>query len=162
MVKARTNRSKNPAPKVTRKSAHFWSDSSKSERGRLTLKRKVKITPRQLAYLAGKLALDKKAHAIKILDLRKLSPVADFFVICSADANVHAQAVADNIVDKLKEKGERIWHKEGYPSAPWILLDYVDVVVHVFLDHSREFYNLERLWGDAPCVQIEENTPVKK
>lgn len=116
----------------------------------------LKITPKRLAYLAGKLALDKKATDVKILDLRKLSAICDFFVICSASVEIHAKAVADGIMENLEKKGIRAWHREGQQACRWILLDYVDVVVHVFLDEVREFYELEKLWGDAKTEELSE------
>ncbi|MCK4428097.1 MAG: ribosome silencing factor [candidate division Zixibacteria bacterium] len=114
------------------------------------------MTPKRLAYLAGKLALDKKATDVKILDLRKLSTICDFFVICSASVEVHAKAIADSIIENLEKKGIRAWHHEGYQASRWILLDYVDVVVHIFLNEVREFYELEKLWGDAKTEELSE------
>ncbi len=117
----------------------------------------MKITPKRLAYLAGKLALDKKATDVKILDLRKLSTLCDFFVICSASVEIHVKAIADSILENLEKKGIRAWHHEGQQACRWILLDYVDVVVHVFLDEVREFYQLEKLWGDAKTEELSES-----
>lgn len=116
----------------------------------------MKTTPRRLAHLAGKLALEKKAFDVKVLDLRKLSSVCDFFVICSANVEVHAKAIADWVIENLEERGVRYWHNEGYQACRWILLDYVDVVVHIFLPAVREFYSLEKLWGDAKIEEISE------
>jgi len=116
----------------------------------------LEITPRRLALSAGKLALDKKAFDVKILDLRKLSNIADFFVICSAEVELHAKAIADHITENLTQKGVRVWHNEGYEASRWILLDYVDVVIHIFLKELRQFYGLERLWGDAPTKKISD------
>ena len=116
----------------------------------------MRITPKRLAYLAGKLALDKKATDVKILDLRKLSTICDFFVICSASVEIHAKAIADSIIENLEKKGIRAWHHEGYQASRWILLDYVDVVVHIFLNEVREFYELEKLWGDAKTEELSE------
>ena len=106
--------------------------------------------------MAGKLALDKKATDVKILDLRKLSPICDFFVICSASVEIHAKAIADSIIENLEKKGIRAWHHEGYQACRWILLDYVDVVVHIFLNEVRDFYELEKLWGDAKTEELSE------
>lgn len=124
----------------------------------------MRITPKRLAYLAGKLALDKKATDVKILDLRKLSTICDFFVICSASVEIHAKAIADSIIENLEKKGIRAWHHEGYQACRWILLDYVDVVVHIFLNEVREFYELEKLWGDAKTEELSEvkETPLAK
>jgi ribosome-associated protein len=117
----------------------------------------LKITPKRLAHLVGKLALDKKATDVRILDLRKLSTLCDFFVICSASVEIHAKAIADSILENLERKGIRVWHLEGQQACRWILLDYVDVVVHVFLDEVREFYQLEKLWGDAQTEELSES-----
>ena len=116
----------------------------------------MRITPRRLAELAGRLALDKKAFDVRILDLRKLSAVTDFFVICSAQVDIHAKAIADSIVESLEGKGVSVWHNEGYQASRWILLDYVDVVVHIFIKETRDFYALEKLWGDAEVEELTE------
>ena len=118
--------------------------------------------PKRLAHLAGELALEKKAFDVKILDLRKLSPVCDYFVICSASVDIHAKAVAEWITENLESKGIRFWHYEGYQASRWILLDYVDVVIHIFLPEVREFYDLEKLWGDAKIEELSEEKPTKK
>lgn len=118
----------------------------------------MKITPRRLARLAGQFALEKKALDVKILDLRKLSSVCDFFVICSASVDVQAKAIADWITENLRQRGINYWHSEGYQACRWILLDYVDVVVHIFLPQVREFYGLESLWGDAKMEEVTEET----
>jgi len=119
----------------------------------------LNMTPRRLARLAGELALEKKAFDVRILDLRKLSSVCDFFVICSASVELHAKAVADWITENLRTRQIRFWHHEGYQASRWILLDYVDVVVHIFIPEVREFYGLEKLWGDAKIDDLsEENT----
>jgi len=116
----------------------------------------------RLANLIGKQALEKKASEINVVDLRKLSEVTDYFVICSADVEIHAKAIADHIIESLKKKGIRLWHKEGYQNSKWILLDYVDVVVHIFLRATREFYGLERLWGDAKIKEIKPESKLSR
>ena len=97
----------------------------------------------------------KKGFDIKVLDLRELSAMSDYFVICSADANVQVKAIADEVDKKLRKDGIKCYHREGYNSLNWVLLDYFDVIVHVFKKDSREFYNLEKLWGDAKIEEIE-------
>ena len=104
------------------------------------------------------LILSKKGYDIKLFDLRKLSPIADFFVICSADSDIQVKAIADEVDKKLRDVGIKCHFKEGYDSLNWVLLDYFDVVVHVFRNESRSFYNLEKLWGDAPVEVIEDET----
>ena len=116
----------------------------------------MEITSRRLAHLAGEFALEKKAFDVKILDLRKLSSVCDFFVVCSANVEVHAKAIADWIMENLQKRGINFWHNEGYQACRWILLDYVDVVIHIFLPEVREFYALEKLWGDAKLEELSE------
>ena len=97
----------------------------------------------------------KKGFDITILDLRKLTAMADYFVICSAGANVQVKAIADEVDKKLRKEGTKCYHREGYNSLNWVLLDYFDVVVHIFKEDIREFYNIEKLWGDAEITEIE-------
>lgn len=90
------------------------------------------------------------------MDVRKLTSITDFFVICSADSDKQVKAIADFIVEELKKVKVNIWHIEGYQYLQWVLLDYVDVVVHIFQKETRDFYSLERLWGDAKFFYINE------
>jgi ribosome-associated protein len=85
-----------------------------------------------------------------------LSSVADYFVIASAGADVQLRAIAERIEEGLEEVGERVWNHEGITGGQWIVLDYVDVVCHLFLREKRDFYQLERLWGDAPRVAVPD------
>jgi ribosome-associated protein len=112
------------------------------------------MTSEELARKAADLALDKRAYDVKILDLKELYPVCDYFVICSADVDVQVKAIADHVRDSLSREDCKCWHREGYDGLRWVLLDYVDVVVHIFLKEIREFYALETLWGDAPTEEI--------
>lgn len=110
-------------------------------------------------YFAEKIAnliFNKKGYDVLILDLQKLATFADYFVICSADSDTQVKAIADEIDKSLKDEGIRCWHKEGLNALTWVLLDYVDVVVHIFKKDAREFYNIEKLWGDAPVIQMED------
>ncbi len=106
------------------------------------------------------LIFNKKGYDVKVLDLRKLTAFADFFVICSADSDTQVKAIADEIDKDLRDEGIKYWHKEGYKSLTWVLIDYVDVVVHIFKKDAREFYKLEKLWGDAPIENIQDPTTV--
>lgn len=99
----------------------------------------------------------KKGYDISILDLKKLSAMADYFVVCSAGANVQVKAIADEVDKKLRKEGIKSYHREGYNSLNWVLLDYFDVVVHIFKKDIREFYNIEKLWGDAEITEIENS-----
>ncbi len=107
------------------------------------------LESKTLAFKIADLALDKKAKQIMVMDLNGMTGIADFFVLMSGDSDTQIKAIADHIVRELKGQKIRIYHKEGYNSLRWVLLDYVDVVVHVFKPETREFYGLERLWGDA-------------
>lgn len=104
----------------------------------------------RLVERVAELALSKKAENVVALDLRGLSSSCDFFVICHGLSDVQVKAIADAIRDGVRDDGEHVWHMEGYEARQWILLDYVDVVVHVFEAERRDYYQLERLWGDAP------------
>src|SRR3972149_3977391 len=112
------------------------------------------LAGKKLARLVGRLVLDKKGGEVVLIDLRRLSSIADFFVVATADADGHAQAIASHIQDKLKEKGIKMGHEEK--SGRWTLLDYSDVVVHIFLKEARRFYALEKFWGDAPQETLLE------
>jgi ribosome-associated protein len=98
--------------------------------------------------IAG-LLQDKKALDVVLLDLRAVTDTADFFVLCSGTSDLHVKALAEELCDKLEAAGEGPWHVEGYETRRWVLLDFVDIVVHIFRQEVREFYALERLWGDA-------------
>ena len=112
-----------------------------------------------LAQEAARLALDKKASDAVLLDLRELEAVSDYFVIVSAASEVQVKAIADHVEDTLREKGLKPWHVEGREGRHWMLLDYIDVVVHVFHEKTREYYLLERLWGDAKKIEIADTRP---
>ena len=101
-------------------------------------------------------ALGKKATEPVLLDMRRSTDVADFFLICSADADIHAGAITDAVVDALKPIGRRPWHVEGRESLSWVLVDFVDVVVHVFRPEARGYYALEEIWADAERVDLSE------
>ena len=109
-----------------------------------------------LAKRIARLTLTKKGHNVIIMDLRALTPMADFFVICSAESDVQMKAIADGVEEGLEKLASFLWHKES-GSANWILLDYVDVVLHVFHKNIRSFYSLERLWGDAKFTYVSED-----
>jgi len=108
----------------------------------MTLEEKVQIIREVLE--------EKKGEEIVALDLRGFSTVVDAFVLVSAHASVHAQAMADDLEKAAKDGGIPLWHVEGYREGRWILLDFGDVVVHIFLQEARAMYDLDRLWGDAP------------
>ncbi len=96
------------------------------------------------------LAQERKAIDAVVLDLRGISSATDFFVLASGRSDVQVKAIADHVVDELKKEGQRPSHVEGLQGGRWVLLDYIDIVVHVFHPQARDFYQLENLWGDAP------------
>lgn len=114
------------------------------------------LTPLKLARKVGLLALDKKGFDVKVLKLQNISTVCDYFVIASGDVDVHVKAIAGNIIDEMKKEGVRPYHVEGLNDGNWILVDYVDVVVHIFQEKTRNFYALEKLWGDAPIEELSD------
>lgn len=107
-----------------------------------------------LLRTAAEAALAKKASDLVALDLRELDGVADHFLICSAGSEIQVKAIADAIEERLLEHGVKPWHIEGREGRRWVLLDYVDFVVHVFHERTREYYLLERLWGDAHRMDL--------
>jgi len=115
-----------------------------------------KITPLKLARMAGQLALSKKGFDVKILKLKSISSVCDYFVIASGEADVQVKAIARAIDDGLREAGFKPYHREGEKEGRWVLLDYIDVVVHIFYEPTRQFYALEKLWGDAPIEELSD------
>jgi len=118
------------------------------------------MTAGRLARRAAAIILGKLGEDVVVLDLRGRSPLADYFVIATATSTIHAQAIAEDLALELKHEGEQIHHLEGAENGVWILLDYFNVVVHIFYGETRQFFGLERLWGDAPC-QTFTDTNVK-
>ena len=108
-----------------------------------------------MARLAAGAALDKKALDPLALDLRGISTVTEYFVIVTGTSDRHVQAVAENVIDAFKSIGVKTLGEEGLREGKWVLLDYGEVVVHVFLEPVREYYDIERLWIDAPRLDLE-------
>jgi ribosome-associated protein len=104
-------------------------------------------------------AQDRKALDLSLLDLHEVSSFTDWFLICSGTSTRHTQAICDGIVEELKMSGLTPTHVEGYTKAEWILVDYLSLVVHVFVERARLFYDLERLWKNARRVAIPESFP---
>lgn len=116
----------------------------------------------KIAQLAAEAALSRRAKDVIILDLRQMASFADYFVICTGTSERHVEGITEIILEKLEEYKFKPWHKEGEQNSNWILLDYVDVVVHVFSKAAREFYNLERLWAGAQHVDVPKDVPVEE
>jgi len=113
-----------------------------------------------LAESIAAAALDRKASDLAILDLRDVSSVTDFFVICTGRSDVHVRAICDRVEEKLGEEDERPIAREGVTHGRWALLDYGNVVVHVFQPEARAFYDLERLWSHAPRFTSESTSAI--
>ncbi len=120
-------------------------------------KKKTNIDGNQLCDLVVKGMQDKKAESIAVIDLKNIkNAVADYFIICSGTSDTHANSIADTVEDEVfKGTAQWPWHTEGKANREWILIDYVDVVVHVFIKEKRQFYGLEELWGDAEIKRFE-------
>jgi ribosome-associated protein len=110
--------------------------------------------PAELAR-AVDLALERKGRDLLILDLRDISDATDYFFLVNGTSDLHVRAIADHIIEELRKEGIRPGHVEGLRAGRWVLIDYIDFVVHVFHPAAREFYQLERLWGDAPMHALE-------
>lgn len=110
------------------------------------------------AQRAAQIALDTKAHDVILLDLRGVTDMTDFFLIASGTSDTHTRAIAEHIMETMKKEGYRADHVEGLEQGRWVLVDFVDFVVHVFHPTLRNFYQLERLWGDAERVTLEQGT----
>lgn len=116
-----------------------------------------KLSSLALARAAGRLALEKKAFDVRILKLKELTSVCDYYVIASGDADVQVKAIARDVYDGLAKMGYKPSGREGVREGNWVLLDYIDVVVHVFYEPTRRFYALEKLWGDAPVEELSDD-----
>ena len=110
------------------------------------------LEPAQIARLAVDIASDKKATDIVLLDLQGISTISDYFVICTGANPRQIRAIASAIDEKLSEYGLPAFHREGSPDSGWLLLDFSDIIVHIFAPKEREYYRLERLWSNAKTV----------
>ena len=114
---------------------------------------KRELRPRDVAILSARIAHRMKGEEIVVFNVRRIFPLADYFVIVTTRSRLHAQSLCSEIEHRLKEKGLLLSGMEGYEDGRWILMDYDDVVVHIFLEEVREFYDLEMLWGDARRIK---------
>lgn len=112
------------------------------------------LTPQEVMELVVKALDGKKARDITVLKTEAVTILADYFVICTANSTTHIKTLSDEAGKKLTEAGEPPRRSEGYRSGGWVLMDFACVVVHLFLEETREFYDLERLWGDAERVDV--------
>lgn len=112
------------------------------------------LEPLEVAMVAAEAAADKKADDIVVLDMRQVTPVTDYFLICSGATSKQVKAIVDGVEEKLGKLDRAAMRREGYREARWVLIDYGDLVVHVFRDDDRNFFALESLWGDADVVAL--------
>jgi ribosome-associated protein len=112
------------------------------------------LTPLKMAEMAVKALDGKKAREISLLKTRELTVLADYFIICTASSTTQIKTLSDEVQKTLSAQGEPPLRTEGYRDGGWVLLDFGCLIVHIFLDDIRKFYNLERLWGDAPKMDI--------
>ena len=113
------------------------------------------LNPREVAAIAAKAMDDKKGVDITLLEISDVTTLADHFLICTGTSNTHVKALCDAVEEALDQAGEPALRREGHRSGTWVLLDYGCLVVHVFTEEAREFYDLERLWADAEKIDIE-------
>ncbi|RQV93850.1 ribosome silencing factor [bacterium] len=129
------------------------------------MNRRIRLAERNAGKLAAgiaRAALDKNAQNITVLDLTGLDTVTDFFIICTGEVNQQVRAIVNHVEKEMrKQLRERVIHREGYEALNWVLLDYVDVVVHVFRPSFREYYRLEDLWSDAGRIDIKSEKDLK-
>ena len=114
------------------------------------------MTSYESAMILAKALDSKKGGEIKVLKTEALTTLADYFVICTATSSTQVKAMSDACEEAMEKHGEQVHHIEGHRGGTWLLLDFSSVVVHIFTDESRKFYDLERLWGDAEEVNLSE------
>ncbi|HYB21142.1 MAG TPA: ribosome silencing factor [Thermodesulfobacteriota bacterium] len=122
----------------------------------------IPSTSKEKAFLCARALLDRKAIDLVIIEVGNLSSFTDYFLICSGNSDRQVQAIASHIEEKMSKQGIRPLGVEGKREGRWILLDYGDVIVHVFYRPAREFYDLERLWSEAPRVELPPVSKVRK
>lgn len=108
------------------------------------------MQPKKIALLIKEAALDKKAEDLVVLDVAKLTSLSHYFVVTHGNSERHVRAIAQGIIDVMEAHKQKVWHAEGMETGQWVLLDFGPVIVHIFYQDVRAFYNLERLWGEAP------------
>ncbi len=115
------------------------------------------LNPQALLKIAMRVAEEKKAYDITVLDIRKISILADYFLICTGRSPIHVKGVAREIIEEIGKRAGGFQPRiEGFREGRWVLLDYGDLVIHIFVEEERQFYNLERLWGDAGEVNVAQ------
>ena len=111
----------------------------------------------ELIDVIGEALLEKKAENIRLLDVRKITTLTDYFVVCNGLSDTQVKALGDSVLESVKGTfGEHVWRKEGHNTNRWIVLDYVNVVVHIFMKDLRDFYGVEKMWRDAEVSEIKD------
>jgi ribosome-associated protein len=117
----------------------------------------IELQPSEQVNFIAKTLSDKKAEKIRILDLRGVTTMADYFIICTSASDVHSKTLADEVSEKVADEYyEKPWRREGLEVRRWIILDYVHVVVHIFNAETRDYYGLERMWNDAKVTSYTD------
>ncbi|MGC9317092.1 MAG: ribosome silencing factor [Armatimonadota bacterium] len=114
----------------------------------------MELEPKEKALRVAEAADDRRAENLIVLDMRGLMTICDYFVICNGRSRLHVEAISEEVDEQMADIGIEPQHIEGIPDSSWVILDYLDVVVHVFEPQARRFYNLEGLWGDAARVEV--------
>jgi len=109
----------------------------------------------EMANKAVSILKDKKAKDIKLMDIHEISAISDYFVIATGNSTIQVQAMSDELEEKMNLAGYEMHHKEGFRNGRWILLDFNNIIIHLFHDEERQFYNLERLWVDAKTILVD-------
>ena len=122
----------------------------------MTKQKKRVEDSQQIASKIARLMVDKKAVDIQILDVRGLTTLTDFFVICTSESQPQSRAICNHIEDEMLKEGIKPWHKEGVEKLDWVLVDFVNIVAQIFSRESREYYDFERLWGDAKITKVDD------
>ena len=108
------------------------------------------------AQRISELMLEKKAVDIIMIDVRKITTLTDFFVVCTSESEPQSRAITNHINQRMKEEGVHSWHIEGYEHLDWVLIDFVNIVVHIFSDKARKYFEFERLWTDGDIKEVNE------
>ena len=104
----------------------------------------------------SELMLEKKALDVTMIDVRKITTLTDFFVLCTSESQPQSRAITDHIHEEMKKEGMRAWHIEGFQKLDWVLVDFVNIVAHVFSKDAREYYEFERLWADGKITLVKD------
>ena len=123
---------------------------------KMTKQKKRVENSQQIASQIANLMVDKKALDIQILDVRGITTLTDFFIICTSESQPQSRAICNHIEDEMLKESIKPWHKEGFEKLDWVLIDFVNIVAQIFSRESREYYDFERLWGDAKITKIDD------